>query len=34
MEFIEFEQDKIKTFKKRIEESYNNIEILKQQKVQ
>ena len=34
MEFIEFEQEKIKTFKKRIEESYNNIEILKQQKVQ
>ena len=34
MEVIEFEQDKIKTFKKRIEESYNNIEILKQQKVQ
>ena len=34
MEFIEFEQEKIKTFKKRIEESYSNIEILKQQKVQ
>ena len=34
MEFIEFEQDKIKTLKKRIEKSYNNIEILKQQKVQ
>ena len=34
MEFIEFEQEKIKTFKKRIEKSYSNIEILKQQKVQ
>ena len=34
MEFIEFEQEKIKTLKKRIEKSYNNIEILKQQKVQ